>query len=143
LKTYNSACYKATAVLVGAAAERLVLQLRDAVTARLGQLSKPKNAKLEDWRIKTVLDELDKVLSVALTAAVKAAPSDELTRLRDTFSYQWNALVHEIRASRNDVGHPSSIDPVMPEDVHATLLTFLHVSRIVKQVTDWVATAVV
>jgi hypothetical protein len=46
LKTYAASCYKATAVMIGAAAERLVLDLRDAIQARLKQLGKPVNKKL-------------------------------------------------------------------------------------------------
>jgi hypothetical protein len=141
LQTYNSGCYKATAVMVGGAAERLVLELNEAVQNRLSALGRPTNPKLDDWRIKAVSDELTTVLTDALSRAIKLARTDEAVKLRESFVYHWPSLVHEIRASRNDAGHPGSIDPVTPEDVHAALLTFPHVARIINQIKGWVATA--
>jgi len=45
LATYGAACYKATAVMVGCAAESLVLELRDAIFPELARLAR----QLIDW----------------------------------------------------------------------------------------------
>jgi hypothetical protein len=44
--------------------------------------------------------------------------------LRAKFDAHWGALTHEIRTTRNDAGHPTSVDPVTPDSVHASLLLF-------------------
>ncbi len=40
---------------------------------------------------------------------------------------------------RNEAGHPSSIDPVTPDTVHASLLVFPELARLAKGLTDWVS----
>jgi hypothetical protein len=58
LKTYNAGCFKATAVMAGAASERLVLRLRDALVVRLTEAGRPISASLclprEKWFSRTV-----------------------------------------------------------------------------------------
>lgn len=143
LDTYGSSCFKATAVMVGVAAESLAKDLADAVADRLKALGKPVDRGLIDWRAKTVLDTLNATLTPALADAVKnrATGDQAIVKLRESFEYNWPSMTHMIRAARNDAGHPGSIGPVTPEDVHATLLTFPHVASIVKQLKSWVATA--
>lgn len=51
LNTFNTACFKATAVMVGAAAESLVIGVRDALVVKLQILSQPVPSGLNDWRI--------------------------------------------------------------------------------------------
>src|SRR6266568_3979520 len=77
LKTYSASCYKATAVMIGAAAESLVLDLRDAIQNRLHELGKPidKNKKLKDWKAKTVFDEIAAVLTKQMDESYKANPN--------------------------------------------------------------------
>jgi hypothetical protein len=55
LNTFNAACFTATAVMVGAAAESLVLGVRDTLLARLKALGHSVPAALNDWRVKRIL----------------------------------------------------------------------------------------
>src|SRR3989454_10881710 len=59
LNTFNAACFKATAVMVGAAAESLVLEVRDGLVAKLQALSQPVPSGLSDWRVKRLLATLE------------------------------------------------------------------------------------
>jgi hypothetical protein len=36
----------------------------------------------------------------------------------------WPAFMQQIRAVRNDAGHPAALDPTTPESVHASQLIF-------------------
>jgi hypothetical protein len=142
LNTYNASCFKATAVMIGVAAECLVIDIRDAVAARLALLGRPPNKKLDQWQAKTLLDELEKVVAAALTRAREADRDNAATKkLQEAFTYNWPAMAYMIRSTRNDAGHPGSIDPVTPADVHAALLTFPHHATIAMQMISWVATA--
>ncbi|MFL5242527.1 MAG: hypothetical protein ACJ8FY_10500 [Gemmataceae bacterium] len=141
LKTYAANCYKATAVMIGTAAERMALDLRDAIVSRLQALGRSPRKQLQTWVIRTVLDEIQATISQALESAIKAGKTTELVHLSELFAYNWPAMSHMIRAMRNDAGHPVSIEPVTQEDVHAALLTFPHHARIANDVINWLATA--
>ncbi|MDQ5853872.1 MAG: hypothetical protein M3380_17765 [Chloroflexota bacterium] len=54
LQTYSADCYKATAVMVGGAAESIALELRDTLVDRMTPLGHVVPKPLKDWRIKTV-----------------------------------------------------------------------------------------
>ena len=103
LDCFVAGYYKAAAVMIGAAAERLILELRDAVSVRLAQTKQHEPNNLADMRVKTVLDALNRLLD-----AKKAAFPREL---REEFEALWPAFAHHIRATRNDAGHPTSVDP--------------------------------
>jgi hypothetical protein len=117
LRTYNAVCWKAAAVMVGAAAESLILELRDALTAKLVILGRTGSKDLQDWRIKRVLDAVQKEIG-----AHKADMGNDLGTAFDSY---WPAFTQAIRATRNEAGHPVSVAPVTPEAVHAGLLYFL------------------
>jgi hypothetical protein len=131
LKTYNSDCLKATAVMIGAAAERIILELRDALVARMIDLGKTSPESLEDWRAKRVIDSLKKELELQK----RKMPS----HLYEVFEAYWPAFTQQIRTARNDAGHPSSVDPVTQETVHASLLIFPELAMLGSELKSWVS----
>jgi hypothetical protein len=130
LKTYNNECYKATAVMTGCAAESISLELRDILVNRLNDLGRPIPRNLTDWRIKTVLDEIKNLLTPH-----KRSMGNELG---EAFEYNWPAFTNLIRTVRNDAGHPISVDPVTPENVHATLLLFPNHAKLAAALISWI-----
>lgn len=141
LNTYAANCYKATAVMIGVCVEEIAIELAKAICDRLAILHRPPNSKLTDWRIKAILDEIESVLGVALDSEVKLKRQQTIVKLKEAFDYNWPSMTHMIRAARNNVGHPGSIDPVTWEDVHSSLLLFPHIARIAEQLTNWVSSA--
>jgi hypothetical protein len=115
--------------------------LRDAIQERLRELGKATNRRLEDRSIKRIFDEVFLVLSQELERQLRVGRTSELVKLKEAFEYNGPSIIHEIRAARNEAGHPSSIDPVEPENVDGTLRSFPHHARIVCQLTAWVAKA--
>ncbi len=122
---------KAAAVMVGAAAENLVLEVRDALVDRFDKLGKQGPKGLKDWKIKQVIDAIYVVLS---------QHKSSLTRW-DAVEGYWPPYIQQIRAARNDAGHPSSIDPVTIDTVHASLLIFPEMARLATELRHWCATA--
>ena len=116
LNTYNSGCFKASAVMVGAASESLVLAVQASLIGRMDTLGLSKPRELEDWRIKRVLSSVETLLK----QRKQAIPNP----LFEAFEAYWPAFTHQIRTVRNESGHPSSINPVTPDNVHASLLIF-------------------
>jgi hypothetical protein len=116
--------------MLGCAAESMVLELRDAVVAKFtvtGRLVPPGTT---DWRIKLVADAVFGLLLQNSAAMPRA--------LRDSFQSYWPAFLQQIRAARNDAGHPTGVDPVTFEKAHASLLIFPELSEWLVSVRDWV-----
>ena len=128
--TYNSACHKASAVMVGCATERLVLLVRDELVAGLGRTGKAVPKGLEDWRYKTVRDAISTELD---TQMHDMRPP----RLKEAYTAFWMPLTEQPRLYRNDAGHPKTIDPVSPETVHANLLIFPELAKLVAELLSW------
>ncbi|MBM4066111.1 MAG: hypothetical protein FJ266_10810 [Planctomycetes bacterium] len=130
LKTYNSNCFKATAVMLGAASESLILRLRDTLISRMSLLGHTTPTSLTDWRIKKVSDSIEKIL--------ETKKNDMPAKLREAFDAYWSAFVHQIRAVRNDAGHPTSVNLVTQEPVHASLLIFPEIYKLISELENWI-----
>ena len=133
VNTFQAGCLKATAVMVGAAAESLVLDVRDTLVTRLSAISTPVPARLNDWKVKTVRD--------AVEAEIEARRTQLDRRLYERFSAFWVAVSDQMRLARNDAGHPVSTDPVTHETVHAALLLFPEFAGLVRDLTAWVSSS--
>jgi hypothetical protein len=130
LECYVAGLHKAAAVMVGAAAESIILELRESVVQKLTVLGKPIPASLNDWRVKTVTDGLTKVFD--------GIDRKSQRELRERFEAYWTAFPHQIRTVRNDAGHPTNIDPVSPDAVHASLLVFPELAKLTMELGSWV-----
>ncbi|MEQ1936033.1 MAG: hypothetical protein ABL962_19435 [Fimbriimonadaceae bacterium] len=127
---YVAGHYKASAVMVGGASESVVLELRDAVSAKLGVLNQPIPKDLNDWRIARILQALKSVID----ARIRNLPPD----LKAEYESYWAAFTQQIRAVRNDAGHPTSVDPISHEAVHASLLLFPELLKLAAKLRQWV-----
>lgn len=132
LETFNAACFKATAVMVGAAAESVVLAIRDALIAKLQTLGHSVPADLGDWRVKRILLVIETILSAKKATLPKP--------LFERFEANWPAFTHQIRTARNEAGHPVSVDPVTADEVHASLLIFPELAALASDLEAWIAT---
>lgn len=130
LKTYITDCYKATAVMIGAASESIVLELRDTLAGKMQTLDRSVPNDLTDWRIARVLKSIENEITSQKRNIPKA--------LYETVDIYWSALVGQIRTARNDAGHPSSIDPVTAETVHASLLIFPELAKLAYEIMAWI-----
>lgn len=132
LETYNNACFKATAVMVGCAGESLVLQLRDDLKGRLQNCGAQVPNGLDDFRVKQIIDSIAGVLD----RHQRDMPDD----LRARYDTYWAAFGGQIRLPRNEAGHPKNVDPVSPEDAHASLLTFPSQANLIETLRQWIST---
>ena len=113
LLSYTATCYRATCVLVGAACESLVFELRDAVLAKV-KPSGNSTKELGDWRTKVVAEGLQLYFENALSKS----------ELRERFDAHWGSFIGQIRISRNEAGHPKNIASFTADIAHANLLIF-------------------
>ena len=125
LECYLSGSYKAAAVMIGGASERLMIDLRDVVVrAKLSE-----NKGLTDRRIKKVQDALKAVLDQHKNKMDQA--------LKEGYEAYWPAFTQQVRVARNDAGHPVSIDPLTSDAVHALFLVFPQIAKISAELTKW------
>ncbi len=137
LKTYGASCYKACAVVIGAAVENLVFALRDELLPRLHNRGTKPSKGLEDWPAKTVLDAIAQHILPDLKGEAKKR--DDLRQLSEDAQARLQPIAAEFRKIRNDAGHPASLSPVDPADVHANLLLFPSTAKLLGRLTDWVS----
>lgn len=130
LNCYVGGSFKAAAVLTGAAAESIILHLRDTTVQKLESLPRTPPKKMTDWQVKTVSDALHVFLS--------GQKGNFDRSLREEFESYWMAFTQQIRAARNEVGHPTSIDPVTYDAVHASLLIFPELAKLANSLERWV-----
>ncbi len=141
VRCYNNSCYKAAAVMIGCAAESVVLEVRDALQGQLTAIDKIANPPskthrdLDSRMIKTVLD--------AITTTVNSYKGSMNHALAESFAVNWPALAGNIRLMRNDVGHPKSVDPVSPESVHAAFLVFTFQAQLATNLIAWIPQGIV
>jgi len=133
LQTYNGGCMKSAAVMVGAAAESMVLELRDSLEAKMKTLGRHCSKDLSDWKINRVLASLEHEIR-----AQKQSMPRELANMFESF---WSAFTQQIRLARNEAGHPQSIDAVTPETVHASLLIFPELAKLCHELRSWISTS--
>ena len=130
LRTYNADCIKAAAVMIGAAAESMTLDLRDALLQRIEHLNLKPPGGLEGWRLKQILDAISKELN--------SHRNQMSVEMAESFEQYWPAFTGQIRKVRNDAGHPTSIEPVTHESVQASLLIFPELATLFKKLITWV-----
>lgn len=131
LDTFQAGCVKATGVMVGGAAESLVLSVRDDMVAKMTSLGTAVPSKLKDWKVKTVRD--------AIVVEVDNRKSQLDLKLYEQFSGFWVSISDYMRIARNDAGHPKSVDPITHDDVHGELLLFPKFAELVKGLKAWIA----
>lgn len=130
LKTYNSDCFKATAVMIGAASEIIILDIRDTLIQRMEHMGQTPPSDLKDWRLKKVLDRLERELN---------NQSHNMDRdLAEAVQQYWPAFTGQIRRARNEAGHPTNIETVTHETVHASLLIFPELLSLACRLKAWV-----
>jgi hypothetical protein len=133
LGCFTAGHFRAAAVMIGCAGERLVLELRDAIVEGLnsGSHSVPKN--LSNRNIKTVLS--------AVGEFVVSHKKDIPYGLFESYEANWPATTGQIRAVRNDAGHPISLNAVTEDSVHASFLLFPEVIKLQSALLEWVKKA--
>ena len=116
--------------MIGAVAESTILELRDTVVKVLNQKGTELPKGMEDWRIRTISNALVKFFDPEKRNMPK--------ELREAYEAYWPAFAQQIRSVRNEVGHPSSINPITPDTVHAQYLVFPELATLAVQLNNWV-----
>lgn len=130
LGTYNYGFQKASAVMIGAATENMILELRNCLVVRLTALGRNVPRDLNDRMIKKVL--------LALSSFFDGEETNIPKKLFESYQANWGAFTQQIRKIRNDAGHPENIEAITEENVHASLLIFPELAGLIDQLKEWI-----
>lgn len=139
IKAYSASCYKAAAVMIGAAAECLILCLRDQLASSLKNQHANVPAKLDDRSIKNVVEAIYDKIKSDLNTDAKRTKNPETKFLSEEVESRLLPVALELRKTRNNAGHPASLSSINPADVHCGLLLFPSVAKMLTKLTAWVA----
>lgn len=129
LQCFQIGAVKAAAVLIGGAAEKSALDLRDTMKQHDSTISQPLLEKLESGQIKSVLA----ALKTCLDQRQRQMPN----LLAESYRAFWPAFTQCIRSARNEAGHPVSIEPITQESAHALLLIFPELVQLNTKLSEW------
>jgi hypothetical protein len=129
VSAFNADCHRAAAVMIGVAAEALLLRLRDLVVAKFQECGVPTPKGVDAWQAARVHGALSEVLD---------SRRDKMAKdLAQRFDANWQSLSNLIRLNRNDAGHPKPLPTAGSESVHATLLVFPEYAHLVAGLHRW------
>ena len=109
------------------------MSLRDKLVAKITAGGGTPPPDLVTWVISRVL--------LAIETQLTARVNDMDRNLRERFESYWPAWMGLFRMTRNDAGHPKSIDPITRDAMHAALLLFPEQVRLSFDLSTWVASA--
>jgi hypothetical protein len=118
--------------MVGCAAESLLLSLRNRVVVAIEARGETAPKRLMDWKIKSISDAIKQYLET------RDPPMPN--ELKEKVAANWAALAFQMRAVRNDAGHPVDVDPISPDQAHAALLIFPELAKMSDQLSGWIST---
>lgn len=130
LQTYNANCFRASAIMLGCASERLILNLAEILVIKIKNNGDKPSKKLNSWMISQIIDGIEHELNQKR----KVFP-DQLSK---RYKKYWPVFVQVIRDARNKAGHPVDIESIGKSDVHSTLLIFAYFVELNKELEKWV-----
>jgi hypothetical protein len=129
LECYVSGLTKAAAVMVGAAAESTILRLRDDIVESISSKGEIPSSKMKDRKVKTIIEGLDGYIR-------GRTPSMDV-KLKEEYEATWSGFSYYIRMVRNEAGHPTSVEPISDDQVHAALLMFPSLASLAQKLSAW------
>ena len=139
LDCYAGGHFKAAAVMLGGACERIVLELRDHTANKLTKLSVSIHQDLGFGSIKPIpIKKIFERLNVEFVNPTRKLDARENYQLKMEFDARWTSFAEQIRSARNDAGHPKSIDPITQESVHASFLLFPLFAKLAQELYAWI-----
>lgn len=127
---FNAGLFKSSAVMVGAAAECIVFDLKDVILNNIIEMTPSQKRDLSDWKAKTVLTGIQNILN--------SKKSQMEQRLTDEYESNMPAFTYQIRRLKNDVGHPVNIQFFTYADTHAALLIFPALYKLSKNLENFI-----
>jgi hypothetical protein len=132
LKCFRFGAFIASAVMVGVAAERMILVLKEGVSNRLDSEDKKK-------RFESAASDTIKRLYTATWKRLEPVREQMPDGLREAIGVELAAIFEVVRRTRNESGHPTGIK-IDRHEAEALLLLFPTHIKTVYAVIDWLKT---
>lgn len=129
-KTYNAECFKAAAVMLGCASERLILNLNEILIKKIKDKGDKPSKKLNSWRISQIINGIEHELN--------QTKKQFTNRLRERYEGYWSFLIHSIRITRNEAGHPVDIGQIDKPKVRLAFDNFAYLIELNNELEEWI-----
>lgn len=138
LQTYQAGCYKAAAVLLGVATERVYLDLRHSFMNSYGRL-KQDVAWDQSGKARVLWRQMAQSLYSQLKAGARKFPdrAREWDRLARALDARVDGFSYLLRFGRDEAYRPASFEFITPGEVHAALALMPHLIELVHQLQYW------
>ena len=130
-RTDEAGCFRATAVMVGCAAESLTLELRDKVVDKMKTVGTNPPKRLLDGPILTVIEELERQLD-----SKEIKKTNRL--LGERYAGYWRFLTEQIRLGRNEAGHPNDANEITKPKANRCLQNFPELAVLIRDLRNWI-----
>jgi hypothetical protein len=138
LQTYQAGCYKAAAVLLGVATERVYLELRHSFMNSYGRL-KQDVAWDQSGKARVLWRQMAQSLYSQLKTGARKFPerAKEWDRLARALDARVDGFSYLLRFGRDEAYRPANFEFITPGEVHAALALMPHLIDLIQQLQSW------
>lgn len=138
LQTYQAGCYKAAAVLLGVATERVYLDLRQSFMSAYGRL-KQDMAWDQSGKARVLWRQMAQALYSQLKVGARKFPerAREWDRLARALDARVDGFSYLLRFGRDEAYRPANFEFITPGEVHAALALMPPLIELVHQLQYW------
>ncbi len=129
-RTFRARCFRAAAVLIGAASECLIVDLARAMLDHDESQTNSERRDLDTDKVSRKIDGITKVLS-------RRKP-DMPDELQHSYSASWHGIVERIRVARNKAGHPEKIETGEFGNVYTSFILFQDYAPLTYELIEWI-----
>lgn len=136
IETFNAGCLRASAVMLGAASEKLILLAIDALGAAIADGTKKAAFEVQlakNWMITSRYRAFEETLEKVIGAKKTPLPKD----LFEFFRGEMPSGFHLLRRIRNTAGHPEAPGDVNEDDVFMNLRFFPACARHMRELSEF------
>ncbi len=138
LETFRVGCLRSTSITLGCAAERVLLNLMESLTAGLTAAQMTSEAeKLKATENKPIMQRV-KPFNDLMTNKVRPKLRLVDKSLEDDLTLTLDGISHNIRRSRNSAGHPVGIE-VDRDVVYSQMMIFITYVQTVQTLVHWLS----
>jgi hypothetical protein len=145
VSAYRTTNYKSASVMIGATVEIMITEIRDEIVSILDSRKEPVSSKLKTWKTKEMLDAIIDCLANKISKEIdelkmRGVDAPIMKTLKEDIKARLPSIGAEFRKLRNEAGHPGTLKNITKEDVHANLLLFPKIAKILCETKKWIET---
>jgi hypothetical protein len=137
LRTFRVGCLLSSTITLGCAAERIALNLMEALVDALNRAQLPHEAKKLEKTADDPIMQRKKPFDDLMSRIVRPKLRAVDRKLEGDLTVLFESISHDIRRARNEAGHPTGIS-VDRDDLYAHMMQFVSLVRTSQALLGWI-----